>query len=63
MLGFVLGPMFENAFRQSLIISRGNWSIFVTHPISATFLAFAFALLVSPAILKLFKKSRPAMGD
>ncbi|MFA6507319.1 MAG: tripartite tricarboxylate transporter permease [Treponemataceae bacterium] len=62
-LGFVLGPMFENAFRQSLIISRGNWAIFATRPISATFLIIAFLLLLSPAILKLFKKGRPAIGD
>lgn len=35
-LGFVLGPMIEVNFRQSLTLSDGAWSIFVTRPISLT---------------------------
>jgi putative tricarboxylic transport membrane protein len=37
-LAFVLGSMFENAFRQSLIISDANPMIFITRPISAIFM-------------------------
>jgi putative tricarboxylic transport membrane protein len=33
-LGFVLGPMIEVNFRQSLTLSDGSWFIFVTRPIS-----------------------------
>ena len=36
LLGFVLGPLLEDHLRRSLIISRGDLSIFVTRPISAS---------------------------
>ncbi len=52
-LALILGPMFENALRQSLIISEGNPSIFLTRPIAATLLIVAVLLLLSnlvPAI-------------
>ncbi|TRZ92185.1 tripartite tricarboxylate transporter permease [bacterium] len=60
-LAFILGPMFENAFRQSLIISGGNPLIFFTHPISATFLLISFVLLVSPLALRILGKQRPGL--
>jgi len=60
-LAFVLAPMFENAFRQSLIISGGNPFIFFKRPISATFLIIAIFLLVSPMLLKLLGAVRPGM--
>jgi putative tricarboxylic transport membrane protein len=62
-LAFVLGPMFENAFRQSLIISRGSLSIFVMSPICAVFLAISFILLLSPFVLKMMHKKRPELGE
>jgi len=37
-LGFILGPMLEEYFRRSLLLSRGSFTIFFTHPISATLL-------------------------
>jgi putative tricarboxylic transport membrane protein len=55
-LAFVLGPMFETAVRQSLIISSGNPMIFLTKPIAVTFLAFAFFFLISPFLLKFLGK-------
>ena len=36
-LAFVLGPLVETAFRQSLISSSGSFTIFVTRPLSAVF--------------------------
>ena len=39
MLGFILGPMLEENFRRSLLLSRGSFSIFVTRPIAGTLLA------------------------
>jgi putative tricarboxylic transport membrane protein len=47
MLAFILGPMLETAFRQSLIISDGRFSIFVERPISAVGLLTAGLLLIS----------------
>ena len=38
-MAFILGPMLEAAFRQSLIMSDGKFSIFMTRPISAVALA------------------------
>ncbi len=60
-LSFVLGPMFENALRQSLIISSGNPMIFLTRPISAAFLFAALVLLFSPMVLKKYGKKRPGL--
>ena len=38
LLGFVLGPRFEENFRRSLLISRGDLMTFIDRPISAFFL-------------------------
>ena len=50
-LAFVLGPLVETAFRQSLISSSGSFTIFVTRPLSAFFLLIAVGVLAS-ALLK-----------
>jgi putative tricarboxylic transport membrane protein len=44
-LAFVLGPIMERTFRQSLIISGGSFSIFIQRPIAAASLLIAFTLL------------------
>jgi len=44
-LAFVLGPMVERSLRQSLLISGGDMTIFMTRPISGT-LIVVFVLLV-----------------
>ena len=61
-LAFVLGPMFENAFRQSLIISGGSPLIFLSRPIAATFLVISLVLLVSPLALRILGKQRPGIA-
>jgi TctA family transporter len=53
LLGFVLGPLLEDHLRRSLIISRGDLSIFISTPVSAVLLAMAavaIVLSVLPAI-------------
>ena len=60
-LAFVLGPMFENAFRQSLIISGGSPLIFFTRPIAATFVLISFILLISPLALRFLGRQRPGL--
>jgi TctA family transporter len=55
MLGFILGPMMEENLRRAMLLSRGDWSTFVTRPISAGLLALAVLMLIvvlSPAISK-----------
>jgi TctA family transporter len=46
LLGFILGPMMEEYLRRALLLSRGDWSVFVTRPLSASLLAAAMVLLV-----------------
>ncbi len=52
-LAFILGPMLETTLRQSLLKSDGDFSIFVTRPISAAFLAVSLILLLLPLITKI----------
>ncbi len=44
-LALILSPLVETAFRQSLILSHGSFSIFLTRPISGSLLA-AFAVFI-----------------
>jgi TctA family transporter len=46
LLGFILGPMMEENLRRALLLSRGDWSVFVTRPLSAGLLGAAVLLLV-----------------
>ena len=45
LLGLILGPMMEEYLRRALLISRGDWSVMVTRPISASLLVIAVVLL------------------
>ncbi len=56
-LAYVLGPLLEQAMRQSLIISNGSFKIFLLRPISAVCLAVAAFLLIT-AITGFGKKKR-----
>lgn len=49
-LAFVLGPIMEQSLRQSLIISRGDFSIFFSRPLSIAILSIALFMLFSPLI-------------
>ena len=46
MLGFILGPMLEEYFRRQLLISRGDFSSFLTRPISGSLLALIAVFMV-----------------
>ena len=54
-LGLVLGPLFENALRQSLTLSHGSGAIFVTRPIAAVLLALAIIAVTVPLWGRLFR--------
>ena len=45
-LGFILGPMMEENLRRALLLSRGDWSVFVTRPLSAGLLAAGLLMLI-----------------
>ncbi|MBP1723133.1 MAG: hypothetical protein H6Q44_838 [Deltaproteobacteria bacterium] len=44
-MAYILCPFLEEAFRQSLIKSHGDFAIFVTRPLSAAILALALAIV------------------
>jgi putative tricarboxylic transport membrane protein len=46
LLGLVLGPMMEENFRRTLLLSRGDFSVLVTRPLSASLLVVALLLLI-----------------
>ena len=60
LLGFVLGPRFEETFRRALLLSRGDITVFVTRPISAFFLAICVLLIGAQIYVRL--KNRKAEG-
>ncbi|MDP2405117.1 tripartite tricarboxylate transporter permease [Hydrogenophaga sp.] len=57
LLGLILGPMMEEYLRRAMLISRGDWSVFVTRPLSASLLAIA-AILLTVVLLPSIKKKR-----
>jgi TctA family transporter len=55
LLGFVLGPMMEENFRRALLLARGDFTVFLTRPLSLGLLIAAAALVVIvtlPAVKK-----------
>jgi putative tricarboxylic transport membrane protein len=57
LLGFILGPMMEENFRRSLLLSRGDFTTFVTRPLSLSLLIMAVILVVIVALPSI-KKGR-----
>ncbi len=55
LLGFILGPMMEENFRRALLLARGDFTTFITRPLSLGLLIAAAALVVIvllPAVRK-----------
>jgi TctA family transporter len=55
LLGLVLGPQLEEYFRRAMLLSDGDFSVFVTRPISAGLLAVVALMLVamlSPVVVR-----------
>jgi TctA family transporter len=64
LLGFVLGKLMEEYLRRAMTISRGDWTVFVTRPLSATLLACAAVLLIIVFLPAISKKRQEAFaGD
>jgi putative tricarboxylic transport membrane protein len=56
LLGMVLGLRLETALRRSLLMEKGDLTVFFRRPISAVLLFTAIALLVIPLIGSLKRK-------
>lgn len=63
MLGFVLWPMMQEYLRRALLLSRGDLSVFSTHPISAGLLLAALALPVLIGLPNIRKKPEEAFQE
>ena len=63
LLGFILGPMMEENLRRALLLARGDWTTFVTRPLSAALLLVALVLLVVVALPAIRRKRRVAFRD
>lgn len=55
-LAMILGPMAEGNLRRSLVMSHGDYSIFLSHPIAATFIVIAILSLLWPIVKNLLHK-------
>jgi putative tricarboxylic transport membrane protein len=59
-LAFILGPLLENALRQSLLMSQGSFLIFAFRPFSAGTLIVTLVILLS-SLFPILKKRREAI--
>lgn len=59
LLGFVLGPLLETNLRRAMLLSQGDWTVFVQRPISGTLLAVS-AIMLLLMVLPAIRKSRKA---
>jgi putative tricarboxylic transport membrane protein len=61
-LGFILGPMMEENLRRALLMAKGDWTVFVTRPISGG-LILVSALLIAAITVPAFAKTREQLKD
>ena len=57
-IAIILGAMVEESMRQSLILSDGSATIFVTRPIALAFLALTVFVTFSPALIQNLHKRK-----
>jgi putative tricarboxylic transport membrane protein len=63
LLGFILGPMMEENLRRALLLSRGDWSTFLTRPLSAGLLVAALLMIVVVMLPSIKSKRQEAFQD
>jgi putative tricarboxylic transport membrane protein len=59
-LTLVLGPLMERSLRESLELSQGDLTVFLTRPICVVLLVIALAIAVSPLLTRLLGLRKPA---
>lgn len=62
-LGFILGPMMEEQLRRSMLMSRGDPTVFLTEPISLGFLVVAAAILLLLAAPTIARRREEAFSE
>ncbi|MFO1285587.1 MAG: tripartite tricarboxylate transporter permease [Rubrivivax sp.] len=63
LLGFILGPMMEENLRRALLLSRGDWTTFVTRPLSLGLLLGALAMIVVVTLPSMKRKREEAFQE
>jgi putative tricarboxylic transport membrane protein len=63
LLGFILGPMMEENLRRALLLSRGDWTTFMTRPLSAGLLVAAALMIVIVTLPSIKNKREEAFQD
>jgi putative tricarboxylic transport membrane protein len=58
LVGLILSPMLEQSVRQALTISQGQWTTFISRPISAGILLVSFTLLAAPMLMHIERQWR-----
>jgi TctA family transporter len=63
LLGFILGPMMEENLRRALLLSRGDWSTFLSRPLSAGLLIAAVLMVVIVTLPAIKNKREEAFAE
>jgi putative tricarboxylic transport membrane protein len=63
LLGFIIGPLLEENLRRAMLIARGDWSTFVTRPLSAGLLLISVLALVAVMSPMLRRKREEAFQE
>ncbi|MES2990804.1 MAG: tripartite tricarboxylate transporter permease [Pseudomonadota bacterium] len=63
LLGFILGPMMEENLRRALLLSRGDWTAFITRPLSATLLAAAVLMVIIVMLPSISKRRQETFTE
>jgi TctA family transporter len=63
LLAFILGPLMEEYLRRAMLLSRGDPTVFLRRPISATLLSIAVLAILAACIPALYKKREEAFRE
>ena len=63
LLGFILGPMMEENLRRALLLSRGDWTTFLTRPLSASLLIAAVLMILVVTLPAIRSRREEAFKD
>jgi TctA family transporter len=63
LLGFILGPMMEENLRRALLLSRGDWTTFMSRPLSAGLLIAAALMILVVALPSIRNKREEAFQE
>jgi putative tricarboxylic transport membrane protein len=63
LLGYIIGPMMEEYLRRALLLARGDATVFITSPVSATMLGLALLTLLIVLLPAIRRKRDEALEE